>query len=155
MAILHTFNGKLEFNSHVHTMVTAGGLYGLSDSWVRTVYYDRAALLESWRRAVIKLLRTALRVGQLVSALTVDELEVLLSEQETRWWSVNIKSFKSKDHFLRYAGATSGDHPLRRGASLLWDGESSDFAPNRSEGILLVRKRGREHPLSCGKLHLV
>ena len=104
MAILHTFNGKLEFNSHVHTMVTAGGLYGLSDSWVRTVYYDRVTLLESWRRAVIKLLRTALRVGQLVSALTVYELEVLLSEQETRWWSVNIKSFKSKDHFLRYAG---------------------------------------------------
>src|SRR6266516_2793387 len=23
--------------------------------------------------------------------------------------------------------ATSGDHPLHRGASLLWDGESSDF----------------------------
>jgi hypothetical protein len=26
LAILHTFNGKLEFNSHVHTMVTGGGL---------------------------------------------------------------------------------------------------------------------------------
>ena len=104
MAILHTFNGKLEFNSHVHTMVTAGGLYGLSDSWVRTVYYERDGLLDCWRRAVIKLLRTALRAGQLVSALTVDELETLLSEQETRWWSVNIKSFKTKDHFLRYAG---------------------------------------------------
>jgi len=26
IAILHTFNGLLEFNSHVHTMVTAGGL---------------------------------------------------------------------------------------------------------------------------------
>jgi hypothetical protein len=34
MAILHTFNGMLEFNSHVHTMVTAGGLYVLSDSWI-------------------------------------------------------------------------------------------------------------------------
>ena len=81
MAILHTFNGKLEFNSHVHTMVTAGGLYGLSDSWVRTVYYERDGLLDCWRRAVIKLLRTALRAGQLVSGLTVDELETLLSEQ--------------------------------------------------------------------------
>jgi hypothetical protein len=29
MTILHTFNGHLEFNSHVHTMVTAGGLKGL------------------------------------------------------------------------------------------------------------------------------
>jgi len=127
MAILHTFNGKLEFNSHVHTMVTAGGLYGLSDSWVRTVYYDRAALLESWRTAVIKLLRTALRVGQLVSALTVDELEVLLGEQETRWWSVNIKSFKSKDHFLRYAGRYIRRPPIAQRRVSLWDGESSDF----------------------------
>lgn len=104
MAILHTFNGKLEFNSHVHTMVTAGGLYGLSDSWVRTVYYQRDGLLESWRKAVIKLLRSALRAGQLVSALTVDEIETILSVQEKRWWSVKIQSFKSKEHFLKYAG---------------------------------------------------
>jgi Putative transposase/Transposase zinc-binding domain len=104
MAILHTFNGKLAFNSHVHTMVTAGGLYSLSDSWVPTVYYERDELLESWRKAIIKLLRTALRVGQLISALTVNEIETILNEQEKRWWSINIQSFKSKDHFLRYAG---------------------------------------------------
>jgi hypothetical protein len=104
MAILHTFNGKLEFNSHVHTMVTAGGLGGLSRSWVSTVFYDQDVLLESWRKAVIKLLRTALSVGQLISVLAADELEVLLSKQERRWWSVKVQSFKSKAHFLRYAG---------------------------------------------------
>ena len=64
MAILHTFNGKLEFNSHVHTMVTAGGLNGVSDTWVGTAYYKREELLTSWRKAVIKLLREALRAGQ-------------------------------------------------------------------------------------------
>jgi len=32
IAILHTFNGPLEFNSHVHTMVTGGGLYGSSNT---------------------------------------------------------------------------------------------------------------------------
>ena len=104
MAILHTFNGKLAFNSHVHTLVTAGGLYGLSDSWVEKVYYDRDKLFESWRGAVIKLLRTAFRAGQLVSTLTSDQLETLLAEQEARWWSVKIQCFRSKDHFLRYAG---------------------------------------------------
>jgi hypothetical protein len=104
MAILHTFNGKLEFNSHVHTLVTAGGLYGLSDSWVETAYYDRDGLLEGWRKAVIKLLRAALRTGQLVSTQAIDELEAMLTAQETRWWSVKIQSFKSKTHFLGYAG---------------------------------------------------
>jgi hypothetical protein len=39
IAILHTFNGKLEFNSHVHTMVTGGGLHGSSNIWVDRVYY--------------------------------------------------------------------------------------------------------------------
>ena len=45
-----------------------------------------------------------MRVGQLVSALTVNEIETILNEQEKRWWSINIQSFKSKHHFLRYAG---------------------------------------------------
>jgi Putative transposase len=40
IAILHTFNGELKFNSHVHTMVTGGGLHGSSDIWVSRVYYD-------------------------------------------------------------------------------------------------------------------
>jgi len=104
MAILHTFNGKLEFNSHVHTMVTAGGLYGLSDKWIRTVYCQRDGLLASWRKAVIRLLRDALRGGQLVSALTVDEIEAILDAQEKRWWSVKVQNFRSKEHFLKYAG---------------------------------------------------
>ncbi len=63
IAIPHTFNGPLEFNSHVHTMVTGGGLYGSSDTWVSRVYYERDALMEAWRRAVIALLRAALRSG--------------------------------------------------------------------------------------------
>ncbi len=104
ITILHTFNGKLQFNSHVHSLVTAGGLYGLSDLWVPTVFHERKRLLEGWRRSVIKLLRAALRCGQLVSTLTTEELETLLAEQENRWWSVKIQSFKSKTHFLGYAG---------------------------------------------------
>ena len=40
--------------------------------------------------------RTALRAGQLVSALTADELETMLNEQEKRWWNVKVQNFKSK-----------------------------------------------------------
>jgi len=54
IAILHTFNGKLEFNSHVHTMVTGGGLHGPSSTWVCRVSYNRDRLMESWRKSVIK-----------------------------------------------------------------------------------------------------
>jgi hypothetical protein len=74
IAILHTFNGKLEFNSHVHTMVTGGGLHTSSNIWVSRVYYEREALMEAWRKAVIALLRAALRAGQLRTELTADQM---------------------------------------------------------------------------------
>src|SRR6266851_7518508 len=75
IAILHTLNGELKFNSHVHTMVTGGGLHGPSDTWVSRVYYDRDALMEAWRKAVIELLRASLRAGQLRTKMTVDQME--------------------------------------------------------------------------------
>lgn len=102
--ILHTFNGRLGFNSHVHTMVTGGGLSASSNRWTTRVYYDRDRMMEGWRTAVIKLLRAALRASQLHTNISVDEMEALLSSQETRWWSIKIQSFQSKEHFLRYAG---------------------------------------------------
>ena len=104
IAILHTFNGELHFNPHVHTVVTGGGLRGSSDGWVSSVYYDRDALMKSWRRAVIGLLRAGLRTGQLCTEMPVDQVEELLTQKEKSWWSINIQSFKSIEHFLLYAG---------------------------------------------------
>jgi len=102
--ILHTFNGKLEFNSHVHAMVTAGGLHECTGTWVPSIYHHRDRLMEAWRRGVIALLRAALLAGQLNTDTTFDQVEMLLANQERRWWRVKIQSFKSKAHFLLYAG---------------------------------------------------
>ena len=104
IAILHTFNGKLEFNSHVHTMVTGGGLHGSSDIWASSVYYERDPLMETWRRAVIALLRAALRAGQLHTKMNVAQMEELLTQQEKCSWIIKIQSFEDKWHFLQYAG---------------------------------------------------
>jgi len=122
IAILHTFNGKLEYNSHVHTMVTGGGLHGSSDIWIAQVYYDRDALMEAWRKAVIALLRTALRAGQLRTEMTADQTEEMLSEQEKRWWSVKIQSFQDKWHFLQYAGRYVRRPPIAQ-CRITWIGE--------------------------------
>ncbi len=112
ISILHTFNGELAYNSHVHTMVTGGGLQGSADTWVSSVYFDRDALMHSWRGAVIELLRTALRVGQLDTKMTVDEMEAILTEQEKRWWSIKIQTFRSKAHYLQYAGRYAKRPPI-------------------------------------------
>ena len=86
VAILHTFNGKLEFNSHVHTLVMGGGLSGSSGNWVHRVYYDQGELMKSWRRALVRLLREALHAGQLQTTMTFDEIEKMLDQQERRCW---------------------------------------------------------------------
>lgn len=122
IAILHTFNGKLEFNSHVHTMVTGRGLHGSSDIWVSRVYYERDPLMEAWRRAVIALLRAALRAGQLHTKMTVAEMEEMLIQQEKCWWSINIQSFEDKWHFLQYAGRYVRRPPIAQ-RRITWIGE--------------------------------
>jgi hypothetical protein len=104
MAILHTFNGRLEFNSHVHSMVCAGGLHTTSGSWIHGVFHDRDRLMKFWRAGVIELLRSANRSTLLRSKSTPEEVEALLTEQGQRWWSIKIQSFTSTEHFLRYAG---------------------------------------------------
>jgi hypothetical protein len=103
IAILHTFNGKLEFNAHVHTMVTGGG-YGSGDTWVPRVYYKHGMLMEAWRKAVTGILRAALQAEQLCLTLTVGQMETLLTEQGKRPWIIKIQSFKYKTPFLQYAG---------------------------------------------------
>jgi len=85
-------------------MVTGGGLSESSDTWLCRVYYDRDPLMKSWRKAVIALLRAALRAGQLHTKMTVDQMEEMLTQQEKRWWSIKIQSFEDKGHFLQYAG---------------------------------------------------
>src|ERR1700685_3995691 len=99
-----TFNGRLEFNPHVHTMVMAGGLHVSSGSWKSRLYYDGDRLMRLWRGAVIQLLRAALRAGRLQTDLTVDQMEDVFIHLERCWWSVKVQSSASKDHRLRYDG---------------------------------------------------
>ena len=99
-----TFNGRLEFNPHVHTMVMAGGLHASSGSWKSRLYYDGDQLMRLWRGAVIQLLRAARRAGRLCTDLTVDQMEDVLIHLERCWWSVKVQSSESKDHRLRYDG---------------------------------------------------
>jgi len=111
IAIKHTFNSKLEFNAHVHVMVTAGGLE-TSGRWRSSVYYDVDALTYYWRKGVIRLLRASLRAGTLLTDLPADQIEASFFRQENRWWSVKLQSLGSKEHFLRYAGRYARRPPI-------------------------------------------
>jgi hypothetical protein len=68
--------------------------------------------MQSWRRAVIELLRTAPCVRQFYTKMPVDQVKATLTEQENRWWSIKIQTFKSKAHYLQYAGRYAKRPPV-------------------------------------------
>ena len=102
--VLQTFNGKLEFNAHVHTLVTAGDLRTASKQGPSSIFFDGYELRGSWQRLVIALLRGALEVGQLKSGMPRDLVERLLRAEEKRtWYSTHVQA-DEKEHFLSYGG---------------------------------------------------
>jgi len=108
MVIPHTFGGGLNFNSHLHILVSVGGLLESEGRWVNSLVFDededKGKLMRMWRFAVITYLRAAVKAKVLASDLSPRELRIRLKKQYERWWSIDIDHFASKKHFLRYAG---------------------------------------------------
>lgn len=104
MVVPHTFGRALNFNSHLHVLVSAVGLRE-SEGRLRTgLQFPRKALMHIWRYAVITYLRQAVDAKVLRSGLSSEQLRVVLKTQYERWWNIDIGHFHSKTHFLRYAG---------------------------------------------------
>jgi Transposase zinc-binding domain/Putative transposase len=96
MPVLHTFNGELRFKPHVHSLVTAGGLQPTGSRWNPWIFFDRDALMRSWQRLIIVLLRETSETGQLEFEVTRDEIEGLLQFEETRRWIAPCAALQGK-----------------------------------------------------------
>lgn len=103
LVVPHTFGSLLNFNPHLHMLISTGGIEESEGRWVDNISFDRAKLMAMWRFAVITFLREALNAKVLLSDLSRRDLRNLIADQY-RWWSVHIDHFTSKEHFLRYAG---------------------------------------------------
>ena len=104
ISILQTFNGKLQFNPHVHALVTAGDLLSADSQGGSKIYFVDIKLTRSWQRLVIALLRRALEAGQLKSGMARDEVTHLLQQEEKRAWAWTHVHADTKEHFLHYGG---------------------------------------------------
>ena len=69
VVIPHTFGRHLNFNCHLHILVSEGGLREDGTQWCARARLDRKALMPMWRYAVITLLREAARAGVLETGL--------------------------------------------------------------------------------------
>jgi hypothetical protein len=102
MVFPHTFGRHLNFNPHLHVMVSAGGLNESEGRWITPLYFDKHKLMHMWRYAVVVHLRAALQKGVLASETRPEELRIVLKTQYERWWNVYVDPIRSKWHFLRY-----------------------------------------------------
>ena len=114
MVIRHTAGRDLKFNPHLHMLVSSGGLDERALQWIPAIDFNKKALMVRWKSALIGYLREVLRAGSLISSQTDAELRRLLTEQGNRWWNVNISCYKSKKHFIGYAGCYLRRPPIAR-----------------------------------------
>ena len=103
IVVPHTFGRKLNFNAHLHVLVSAMGVHEPEGRLV-SVRFNKKALMHMWRYAVTTYLREVLAAGVLQSDLSPYQLRNVLTNQYERWWNIDISRFQSKAHFLRYAG---------------------------------------------------
>jgi hypothetical protein len=109
--VAHTFGRHLNFNPHLHVIVSGLGLRE-SDGRLVPAWFNRGRLMRRWRLAVIQLLREALKRANLVSDMEDKELDAMLTAQSERWWNIHVTHCKSKTHLLRYIGRYARRPPI-------------------------------------------
>ena len=127
VVIPHTFGRHLNFNCHLHILVSEGGLSEDGARWHESASFDREALMRMWRYAVITLLRGAARRGVLDTDMPRRALLQLLKEQYERWWNINIQRGRSKKQVLGYAGRYARRPPIAQHRFRKIDGQEIRF----------------------------
>jgi hypothetical protein len=101
--IPHTFGRHLNFNCHLHVLVSDLGLRKSENRFV-PVRLNANDIMVLWRDAITLYLKETVKLRQAKSVLSPGALMAGLAGQGRREWSVHIARFKSKEQLLRYAG---------------------------------------------------
>jgi len=145
MVVPHTFGGDLKFNSHVHLLVSAGGLQESDGRWIPHLPLSKGSLMRMWRYAVISHLRLALRTHVLNSDLTSQKFMDLLSEayesERHKRWIIFIDGIVSKAHFLRYAARYVRRPPIATWRLLKVTNKEVEFVAKDTRADVLVPTR--------------
>ena len=112
IVIPHTFGRHLNFNCHLHILVSEAGLSKDGGKWRKRAPLNKKALMPMWRWAVITLLREAAQAGVLHTDMSPGALQRLLTAQYERWWNIDLKRFRSKKQLLGYAGRYARRPPM-------------------------------------------
>ena len=136
MVVPHTFGGYLNFNCHLHILVSAGGLKESEGRWIYPLRLDKNEIMEMWRNAVITYLRAALNARILQSAWDDAYLtNVLTAEYKRARWIIHIHASMSKNHFLQYAARYARRPPIaQRRLRVVTDGVVEFWTKDKKHG---------------------
>ncbi len=99
-----TFGARLNFNCHLHLMVSRTGISQTKQALVRNLVFPKQELTRRWQQIVLAPLRSAAMEGWLNSDLAEDDLlRTLTEEAATRWVSL-AKDLEDGKQYLRYMG---------------------------------------------------
>jgi hypothetical protein len=104
IAVPQTFGGMLNFNPHLHMLVSAGGFLESESRWITRLYFNKNELMQAWRLALSSYLWLMVGARAVKSSLSFNSLKKLLWVQYKRKWVVYLSPCMSKTRFLRYAG---------------------------------------------------
>ncbi|MBZ5706978.1 MAG: transposase [Acidobacteriia bacterium] len=128
MVVPHTFGGYLNFNTHLHVLVSAGGLKESEGRWITPLRFDKDTLMRMWRYAVITYLREALKANVLKSDSDGEDLaKVLTAEYERPRWITLIRPSMSKRQFLGYAARYARRPPIAQSRILTVTNHEVEF----------------------------
>jgi hypothetical protein len=103
LVVQHTFGRHLNFNAHLHMLVSAGGLSQSEGRWIPQLGLNPVGLMKLWRYGIITYLRHASKAGILKSDMKDWQLNRLLSKKYEIDWHVYLQEDVSKRHFLGYS----------------------------------------------------
>jgi hypothetical protein len=127
LVVQHTFGRHLNFNAHLHMLVSAGGLSESENRWVARLNLNPVGLMKLWRHAVITYLRLALKAGILNSDLSAVTLRNLFAGKYEVGWHVGLQQRISKRHFLGYAARYIRRPPIAQHRFRQIDGPTVKF----------------------------
>jgi hypothetical protein len=104
VVVQQTFGGFLNFVPHLHLMVSASGLHGATNRWIRHLRFDKPELMRAWRYALVAYLAEAVKRNVLNCDLSSEQLLSIFATQYKREWNIFISRAGSKVYWLRHDG---------------------------------------------------
>jgi hypothetical protein len=114
IVVQQTFGKRLNFNPHLHIIVSLGGLRWISGSWQPLIQFNNDEIRELWCFAVTEYLEEAFHNGLLHPKSLPPDFLGVIHQQRERIWNIHISGPKSKMHLIGYAGRYIRRPPISR-----------------------------------------